>query len=320
MGEAISRAISGVVAHDSLHVCWRNPNTDMPSFGFWHRLTAEVGRAQTINYYSGQDLTHPVEQARRGIPVQVVDAHDRLAHKVLLDNGYAGELRLLLRAAHGTWGTLVLLREQGAAPFGQGDVDRVARLAQPLVAVSRSYVRATPLHSPDGDLPPGVIVVGADHAVRGITPEGHAWLRAIRLPGALTEPEWAAVALSSEVALAGRRFVRDPTTPRPVTCLPSAYAGRWVGVQGQPLDADGTGDVAVVIRAAGAELLPALSAWYDVTGRERAVIDELREGIPAKQIARRLALSVHTVNDYLKAIYRKTGIAGRDEITAVLSG
>lgn len=161
--------------------------------------------------------------------------------------------------------------------------------------------------------------MGADHAVRGISPEGHAWLREVRLPGSLAKPEWAATALSSEVALACRRFVRAPTTPRPVACLPSAYAGRWVGVQGQPLDADGTGDVAVIIGAAGAELLPALSAWYGVTGRERTVIDQLREGVQAKQIARRLDLSVHTVNDHLKSIYRKTGIAGREEITALLS-
>jgi DNA-binding CsgD family transcriptional regulator len=161
--------------------------------------------------------------------------------------------------------------------------------------------------------------VGADHAVRGITPEGHAWLREIRLPGSLAKPEWAATALASEVAMAGRGFVRDPTTPRPVACLPSAYAGRWVSVQGQPLDADGTGDVAVIIQAAGAELLPALSSWYDITGRERTIIDQLREGIPAKQIARRLGLSVHTVNDHLKAIYRKTGITSREEVMAVLT-
>ncbi|EOD64233.1 helix-turn-helix transcriptional regulator, partial [Amycolatopsis vancoresmycina] len=189
----------------------------------------------------------------------------------------------------------------------------------PLVAASRTYVRAPSLRPPDRDLPPGVIVVGADHAVRGITPEAHAWLREIRLPGSLAGPEWAAKALSCEVAIAGRRFARDPASPRPVACLPSAYAGRWVSVHGQPLDADGRGDVAVVVRSAGTELLPALASWYEITGRERAVLGHLPDGIPAKQIARRLDVSVHTVNEHLKALYRKTGCTGREEIVAALS-
>ncbi|NBH08466.1 LuxR family transcriptional regulator [Amycolatopsis sp. SID8362] len=77
--------------------------------------------------------------------------------------------------------------------------------------------------------------------------------------------------------------------------------------------------MAVLVQQAGRELLPALASWYGVTGRERAVLAHLREGIPAKQIARLLEVSVHTVNEHLKAVYRKTGGAGRDELAAVLS-
>ncbi|MGW3958997.1 helix-turn-helix transcriptional regulator [Amycolatopsis sp. NPDC005003] len=319
MGEAVSRAVGGLVAHDALHLCWRHPGTDLPSFGFWHRLTPKVDWTRLTTSCSGREPVQPAEQARRGVLGHVVDARDPLGHKILLDNGFGSELRLLLRGAHGVWGTLALFREQGGRPFGPDDVDRAARLVPPLVAVSGSYVKAPSLRPPDRDLPPGVIVVGADHAVRGITPEAHAWLREIRLPGPLAGAEWAAKALSCEVAMAGRRFARDPAAPRPVTCLPSAYAGRWVSVHGQPLDADGRGDVAVIVRAAGMELLPALSSWYEITGRERAVLGQLREGLPAKQIARRLDVSVHTVNEHLKAIYRKAGGTGREEIVAVLS-
>ena len=67
-------------------------------------------------------------------------------------------------------------------------------------------------------------------------------------------------------------------------------------------------------------LLPALARWYDITPKERVVLDQARRGLPAKQIATRLQLSPHTVNDHLKAIYRKTGVAGRDELLAGLSG
>ncbi|RSD10358.1 helix-turn-helix transcriptional regulator [Amycolatopsis eburnea] len=319
MGEAVSRAVTRLVGHDALHVCWRTPGTGMPSFGFWHRLAPDVERAQLGACYAGREPAHPAELVRRGVLGHVVDARDRRGHRILLDNGFSGELRLLLRGAHGVWGTLALFREQGGRPFEQDDVERVARLAGPLVSASRRYVTAPSLRPSGPDLAPGVIVVGADHAVRAISPDAHAWLREIRLPGSLARPEWAATALSCEVAMAARRFVRDPASPRPVACLPSAYAGRWVSVHGQALDADGRGDVAVLVQQAGRELLPALASWYGVTGRERAVLAHLREGIPAKQIARLLEVSVHTVNEHLKAVYRKTGGAGRDEIAAVLS-
>ncbi|NBH06961.1 helix-turn-helix transcriptional regulator, partial [Amycolatopsis sp. SID8362] len=192
MGEAVSRAVTRLAGHDALHLCWRTPGTDMPSFGFWHRLAPNVERAQLSACYSGREPAHPAELVRRGVLGHVVDARDRRGHRILLDNGFSGELRLLLRGPHGVWGTLALFREQGGRPFEQDDVERVARLAEPLVAASRRYVTTPSLRPSGPDLPPGVIVVGADHAVRAITPDAHAWLREIRLPGSLARPEWAA--------------------------------------------------------------------------------------------------------------------------------
>jgi DNA-binding CsgD family transcriptional regulator len=61
-------------------------------------------------------------------------------------------------------------------------------------------------------------------------------------------------------------------------------------------------------------LLPAIAAWYDITPRERTVIEQALEGLPAKQIARRLDLSQHTINDHFNAIYRKIGVTSREEL------
>ncbi|NEA52737.1 LuxR family transcriptional regulator [Streptomyces sp. SID13666] len=78
--------------------------------------------------------------------------------------------------------------------------------------------------------------------------------------------------------------------------------------------------MAVTIRSASAApLLPAVSAWYGVTSREQTVVEQVLEGLPVTHIARRPELSHHTVNDRMKAIYRKTGVAGREELVASLS-
>lgn len=101
---------------------------------------------------------------------------------------------------------------------------------------------------------------------------------------------------------------------------PAASYGRWTAVQAEPLD-DGSGDVAVVIQAAdGERILPAFCDWYRITPRERQIIIHLRDAMAPKQIARRLDLSVHTVNDHLKAIHRKTGASSREELLAALTG
>ena len=74
--------------------------------------------------------------------------------------------------------------------------------------------------------------------------------------------------------------------------------------------------VITIQAAAGRLLLPALSHWYGLTARERQILHHLSTGEAPKHTARLLDLSTHTVNDHLQAIYRKTGAAGRDELTA----
>jgi DNA-binding CsgD family transcriptional regulator len=54
----------------------------------------------------------------------------------------------------------------------------------------------------------------------------------------------------------------------------------------------------------------------DLPPRARQVLACLLEGDVDKQIAARLRLSIHTVNDYTKAIYRHFRVAGRTQLLA----
>ena len=68
-------------------------------------------------------------------------------------------------------------------------------------------------------------------------------------------------------------------------------------------------DTAITLRTADlASLLPAVAAWYGLTPREREVLAALGQGMPAKHIARDLALAISTVNAHLQSIYRKAGV------------
>jgi DNA-binding CsgD family transcriptional regulator len=50
--------------------------------------------------------------------------------------------------------------------------------------------------------------------------------------------------------------------------------------------------------------------------RERQVLAELLEGAPYKLVAIQMGISVHTVHDYVKAIFREFGVTSKGELLA----
>lgn len=57
----------------------------------------------------------------------------------------------------------------------------------------------------------------------------------------------------------------------------------------------------------------------DLTPRQREIARLAAQGLPSKAIARRLVVSVRTVDNYLGQVYRKLGIANRSELAAVMA-
>jgi DNA-binding CsgD family transcriptional regulator len=57
-------------------------------------------------------------------------------------------------------------------------------------------------------------------------------------------------------------------------------------------------------------------AGFALTDRQRDVLGSLLTGRSAKEVAASLGLSVHTVNDYTKVLYRRFGVTTRAELVA----
>ncbi|MFI6901785.1 response regulator transcription factor [Nonomuraea sp. NPDC050394] len=320
MGEAISHAIAPVVAHDALRMVGTSPTSGVGSFSFWHGVEPGLGRPWLLNYLAGAE-PFPMERlARSPIPAGVMGSGgDRPFHparQLLATHGVGGQLRLLLRDARGIWGSLDLLRGQDRPPFDERDVRRAAHLTPALLAAIRGYVRAGPLAPRSTPPAPGVLIVGGDDVIRTATPEAHTWMDALR--ERQPNPSWTSEPFMAGLAIKARAHARASHTPRPLSIGPSAGYGHWIVCQAAPLD-DGSKDVAIIIQAASGEhLLTCFSDWYELAPRERQVLAHLRDGLSRKQIAHRLDLSMHTISDYLKAIHRKTGATGRDELLAAL--
>ncbi|MFE0021013.1 helix-turn-helix transcriptional regulator [Amycolatopsis sp. NPDC059021] len=326
LAAAVSRAIAPWVRHDGIRSAATDPARpySMVSTGVWHGYEPEIGRGLLHDYYTGHDLLGWTELARRPVPVQLVGTgpgpHHEQARRVFDAHDVGAELRCVLRDRNGVWGTLALMRRLGTRPFDRDDAHRLAALTPAMIKGLRAFVTAGPLTPRLPALPTGVTILGPDNAVMSTTPQALNWIRHLKARD--KGPEWidqpgVMLDLAQQARAQG-----DHETALPAYCSPATVSGRWVLYQAQVLQDNDkpTGQVAFVYSAArGAELLPTFCRWYGITGREQQIIAELCDGAAPKQIARRLDLSVHTVNDHLKAAFRKTNAGGRDELLAALT-
>ncbi|WP_405164777.1 helix-turn-helix transcriptional regulator [Nocardia sp. NBC_01499] len=325
LGAAIAETLRSCVAFDAVRLVSTNPAAELGlgSFSCWHRYDSGLLSALVLDRYLGGDPCRPEDLERLSVPVAVVGvdgdngARGRRTARLLSENGASGELRALLRDRRGVWGFLGLLRTEGARPFDHEDVNRVAELGPAFNAAIREFARGRP--SPIVPVPPapGIITVGADHAVKGISDEAHYWLEQLWLPSRLAG--WAMEPFAPELYCRTRELIRQGVAPKPLICAAATGSGRWIAVHGRALAGD-DGDVAIVMQAArGDLLLPSFCHWYELTARQRAILEQLCTGDPPRTIAKTLAVSTHTVNAHLKAVYHKTGADGRDELMAALT-
>ncbi|MFD4635520.1 helix-turn-helix transcriptional regulator [Streptomyces sp. NPDC058284] len=237
-------------------------------------------------------------------------------HDVMVGAGIISEMRVALVASGVPLGMLILLREQGNRPFSAAESVHAARLATPLAVALKQFVSSKGLRPASRKLlPPGVMVIGADDRIRSMTPSGQDWLLELGL--SRTAPK-----TDDDPAFVGTQLnmthLARPAAGPAVSRIPTPQG--WIVLHAQGLGGASKGDVAITIQCASAPLLlPAVSAWYRITPREKAVIEQALEGLPVKHIARRLGLSPHTANDHFKAIYLKTGASSREELIAGLS-
>ena len=89
-------------------------------------------------------------------------------------------------------------------------------------------------------------------------------------------------------------------------------SGTWVVLHGACLVGGASSRVAVIVEPAHpARITPLLMSAYGLTEREQEVTRLVLQG----EIAGRLFISPHTVQEHLKRIFEKTGVRSRRELT-----
>lgn len=229
--------------------------------------------------------------------------------------GYHDEARVLLSDRSGAWGSLSVFRGGDDPTFA---ADELAFLETVAPALTRG-IRAgllTQLGSATmvADTGPAVIVVDAHDRIVQSSPGAQTHLRR------MTEvPHAADPLLIVQALVAGaRRFARGEADRMP-RVRARTTDGVWLVLHAAPLGGAGdrAGDVVVTIEEARPqEVIDLVAAAFGLTARERDVVEVLLTGADTREIASALHVSPYTVQDHLKSIFDKTGVASRRELVA----
>ncbi len=245
----------------------------------------------------------------------------------LQPQGYDDELRAVFRTGDRTWGVAALFREQGRAPFDDGDVAVLSAVS----AVVGSAIRAQAARSvaPAGlAYAPGLLLFDAAGTVVSANDAATRWLGEIHGVGddagwkrMLADPEADIESAVPLVPLLARaRAVAAGRADGLARLRLRDRSGRWVVLHASVLEGrsdDGT--VAVVVEPAkGADIAPIIIEAYGLTARERDVVRAIARGLSTPDIAADLFLSAHTVRDYIKSVFEKIGVNSRGELVAKL--
>ena len=226
--------------------------------------------------------------------------------------GVADVASVVFRDRFGCWAFLELWRTGGA--FGSDDAALLRDVVVPITAgLRRSHARtftAPPAASVPGPL---VLLLTPRLAVVRQTPATADPLR-ILVPRDDAGPTVPAGAYNVAAQLLAVEAGVDAHEPRARVHLAD---GTWLTLRAARLDGGGGDDIAVTIeQCAAPDRLALFGRCSGLTGREQELLGHLAAGDDTREVAARMHLSAHTVQDHLKSVFDKTGTRSRRALLA----
>jgi len=280
-----------------------------------------AGKLVVRSEYLVEDVNTFAGLAAQRVPVGILDHVTRgdpqrspRYRDLLLPADIPHELRAAFVIRGRVWGAVHIARRAASGPFEQRDVDALAAAAGAIARGIRASLRFDAARRGTGVDAPGLVVLGPQDDVELITPPARELLASLRPDG----PDYADDAIATPV-LALASFVRGAPEAGQggsnVVTVPGSDG--WITLHASLPGSPGDGRIAVVLeRAGGARSATVRLEAFGATAREREVATLLARGLSRAELAEALVLSPHTVEDHVKSLYEKLGVASRQELVA----
>lgn len=324
----IAEVIGSVVPNDATFIAATDPETMLGlGAGFVRNMPEEMCEPFWAYEFEVPDFAKFVDLLREDRPV--ADLHtvtggrpERSARwrEFSRHRHLRAELRAVLKAGGRGWGIVQLNREEAdGSGFTAPEQDFLHQIG-PTVARALRQSALRRITQDCTSTSPGMAILDADHRLVSATPEAIEWLNRLQSYRRRRRAElgvqvpWEVVHASQR---ARARVLAGGSTPTRTRVRTDC--GLWVLIHASCLStADGDpGQTAVVIEPATAsEMAPLIVEAYGITPRELDVTNALARGLSISEIAGQLHLSRYTVQDHLKRIYEKVGVASRAELVA----
>jgi DNA-binding CsgD family transcriptional regulator len=237
--------------------------------------------------------------------------------------GIADVASVAFRDRFGCWGFLDLWRSGTSARFSPAEAACLTDITGPVTtALRRSQARAFVVRA-SRDAPrlgPVVLLLSPDLDVLRQTPQTQEYLR-ILVPPAADSPPIPASAYNVAAQLLAVEAGVDANPPWSRTHLSD---GLWLTLRAARIGDAESGqqrDIAVTIeQASPAERVTLFALAFAFSARESELVGHLVTGADTRELARRMFLSEHTVQDHLKSIFTKTSAHNRRALLSLVLG
>lgn len=237
----------------------------------------------------------------------------RMAELLLPQFGFHDEARVVFADATGAWGSVSIFRGSDDTPFSRDELDFLAAIAPAMTRGIRAGLLADPVDTDTVRVHgSGVIILDVSDRVVRSTPWAEEQLARL-VPGPVTVDP---LTIVHSLVGRARRGLGDPAA-LPARVRVRAADGAWLVLCATPLTGGRGEDVVVTIEEARPhDVVDLVAAAFGLTVRERDVVDLVLRGSDTKAIASRLHVSPYTVQDHLKAVFDKAGVASRGQLVA----
>jgi DNA-binding CsgD family transcriptional regulator len=285
----------------------------------FHEGLPEFPRKMLEHEYYGDDVNQIADVVRSEAGISTLheatggDPSSSPTWHMNMAMGGDQELIAAVRTTDAVWGAVGLYRAPGEPTFDGEEKAFLRAIAPDLATGARSGLLVGEAKDPQWPDSPGLVVLSEHGEVESTTPGVERWL------SDLPDGDLDAGRLPTAVhAVAGRalRTAEDHDDPGEVALVRVlSRSGIWVVLHGTSLFASGSRRAAVIVEPAHpARIAPLLMSAYGLTEREQEVTRLVLRGDSTGQIAERLVVSPHTVQEHLKKIFEKTGVRSRREL------